>query len=261
MAHRLNIGIAAALAVFLITAAAAIWLTHADPSGAAGTANPANSNSTRADSGNGPPSEASPRSGASRIKPKIRQKLIPFGIKRKHEMARYSKRHYGKREWRLKQHLQIVEHYAVSGSVGQIFNTFAPDHPDSELGELPNTCAHFAIAPGGRIYQLVGLGIRCRHVVGLNYMSIGIEHVGYSDHDVLSREKQMKGSLKLTKWLRCRYDIDVKDVIGHNESLSSRYHREKVESLKNQTHGDFRHSSMNKYRRQLREAGQCPSRR
>ena len=40
-------------------------------------------------------------------------------------------------------------------------------------------------------------------------------------------------------------------MIGHNESLSSPFHRERVESLRRQTHGDFVRSSMRRYRRAL----------
>jgi hypothetical protein len=40
-------------------------------------------------------------------------------------------------------------------------------------------------------------------------------------------------------------------VIGHNESLSSPFHRERVERLRRQTHGDFSRSSMRSYRRAL----------
>ena len=45
----------------------------------------------------------------------IHRHFIPFGAKRKHQMARYSLRHYGVRAWRLKQPKQIVEHVAVAG--------------------------------------------------------------------------------------------------------------------------------------------------
>ena len=190
-------------------------------------------------------------------KPRIVTKRIPFGAERKRQMANYSKRHYGKREWRLKKPRVIVQHYSVTPDIPSLYNVFASNRPDPEFGELPNVCAHFGVGRTGRIFQFVGLGARCRHTVGLNYTSIGIEHVGYSDSQVLSNARQMRGSLKLSRWLRCVYDIPVKDVIGHNESLRSRYHRERVDELKTATHGDFRRKSMNRYRRQLRQAGRC----
>ena len=101
----------------------------------------------------------------------------------------------------------------------------------------------------GVIHQLVPLEIMCRHTVGLNWTAIGIEHVGYSDWEVLDDTRQMSASLRLVRWLRCRYHIPIRDVIGHNESLSSPYHREDVPSLRTQTHSDFDHADMNVYRR------------
>ena len=70
----------------------------------------------------------------------------------------------------------------------------------------------------------------------------------------------MRASIRLTRWLRCRFDIGIRDVIGHNESLRSRFHYERVKSLKNQTHGDMRRSSMRKYRKRLHSPGAARAR-
>jgi N-acetylmuramoyl-L-alanine amidase-like protein len=189
--------------------------------------------------------------------PAIVWRPIPFGARRKAETAAYAKRHYGFRSYRLRHPHVIVEHYTVTSTFSQAFNTFAPDVPDSELHELPGTCAHFVVDRDGTIYQLVRLGIMCRHTVGLNWTAIGIEHVGYSDAQILHDRRQLAASLKLTRWLRCRYGIAVKDVIGHSESLSSPYHRERVARLRRQTHGDWTHADMRAYRRRLRAQGGC----
>ncbi len=172
-------------------------------------------------------------------------------------MAAYSERHYGERTWRLRRPHVIVEHWAETGSAGAVYNAFAPDVADPELHELPNVCAHFVVSGSGRIYQLVPLDIRCRHTVGLNWTAIGIEHTGYSDAEVLSDRRQMQASLRLTRYLQCRFHIKLRNVIGHAESLSSPYHRERVPSLRTQTHGDWRHRSMQTYRRRLRRLGGC----
>jgi hypothetical protein len=71
------------------------------------------------------------------------------------------------------------------------------------------------------------------------------------DGDVLHNRRRLKASLRLTAWLRCRYGIPIEDVIGHSESLSSPYHRERVKRLRKQTHGDWSHGSMKVYRRRL----------
>lgn len=193
-------------------------------------------------------------------KPQILWDPIPFGPQRKVQMVSYARRHYGsfmRPTYRLLDPRVIVIHYTETPSFQATFDTFAPDIPDPELHELPNTCAHFVIDKAGGIHQLVPLDVMCRHTVGLNWTSIGIEHVGYSDREVLDDPAQMRASLKLVRWLRCRYDIRIRDVIGHNESLSSPYHREDVPSLRTQTHSDFNHVDMDVYRHRLVVAGGC----
>jgi len=184
-------------------------------------------------------------------RPHVVQRPIPFPRKRKREMAAYARRHYGIGTYRLKQPRVIVEHWTAGTSFSSAYNTFARDVPDVELHELPGVCAHFVIDSDGTIYQLVPVTIMCRHTVGLNYTAIGIEHVGTSDGAVMGRPRVLRSSLRLTRWLRCTYGIKLGDVIGHNESLSSPYHRERVRRLRTQTHGDMRRSSMRVYRRKL----------
>jgi N-acetylmuramoyl-L-alanine amidase len=84
-----------------------------------------------------------------------------------------------------------------------------------------------------------------------------IEHVGASDAQVLGNASQMAASLRLTRWLRCRYSIATRNVIGHAESLSSPYHKERVERLKTQTHGDMSRAAMRTYRSKLAQKGSC----
>jgi beta-N-acetylhexosaminidase len=206
----------------------------------------------------GPASASHPTGASASIsRPPIVQHLIPFGPKRKREMAAYSERHYGQHRWRLRGPRVIVEHMSQTATAAAVFNTFAPDVPDVELGELPNVCSHFVVSPAGRIFELVNLRTRCRHTVGLNWTAIGIEHAGYGDSDVLDNPAELRASLWLTQYLRCRFDIPVGDVIGHNESLSSPYHHELVPSLRHQTHGDWRHSSMRAYRGRLARMKRC----
>ena len=190
-------------------------------------------------------------------KPSVRKRLIPYSKKRKRQMAAYSKRHYGRYKWRLRNPKLIVIHYAVAGSIGAIYNTFAPNNPDPEFGELPGVCSHYAVGAGGGTVKFVPPSTRCRHVVGLNHVAIGIEHVGFSDSDVLNRPAQLNASLRLSQWLRCRFGIPIEGVIGHNESLSSPYYKELDPRFKGQTHGDFNRASMERYRGELRKLGGC----
>ena len=166
-------------------------------------------------------------------------------------MQAYAKRHYGLDAWRLRNPKVIVEHITVSSTFGSAFATFNADVADSELHELPGTCAHFVIDTDGTIYQLVSLQVMCRHTVGLNWTAIGIEHVGVSDAQVLANKRQLAASLSLTAWLMSRYRIKLGDVIGHNESLTSRFHRELYPAWRCQTHGDWNRTDMNGYRARL----------
>src|ERR1700760_4691960 len=58
-------------------------------------------------------------------KPTIVQRPIPFGAKRKQEMAAYARRHYGIDTYRLAHPHVIVEHYTVTSTFSATWNTFA----------------------------------------------------------------------------------------------------------------------------------------
>ena len=193
-------------------------------------------------------------------RPHIVWKPIPYGRQRKAEMAAYAERHYGIHSWRLHPKV-IVEHFTGSDSFSSAWNTFAANTPDPELRELPGTCAHFIVDRDGTIYQLVRLGIMCRHTVGLNYVAIGIENVGTSDGEILRDRAQLRSSLALAAWLVGRFHVRIRNVIGHSESLSSPYHRELYKSWAHQTHGDWKHLDMAVFRSKLRALLLADSRR
>ena len=188
---------------------------------------------------------------AAAPRPAIVWKPIPFGAARRAETAAYATRHYGLDTWRLRSPRVIVEHVTANDSFSATWNAFASDAPDPELHELPGDCAHFVVDRNGTIYQLVPLTTMCRHTVGLNWTSIGIEHVGTSDAQVLGDPAQMRASLRLTLWLMTRFRISLPNVIGHAESLTSRYHRERLAAWRCQTHGDWQQTDMIVYRRRL----------
>ena len=145
----------------------------------------------------------------------------------------------------------IVEHYTASTSFSSAWNTFASDAPDAELGELPGTCAHFVIDRDGTIYQLVPLSTICRHTVGLNWTAIGIEHVGTSDASILANPRQLRRVAEADALADEPVRISLPNVIGHAESLTSRYHRERYAAWRCQTHGDWQHADMVTYRARL----------
>jgi N-acetylmuramoyl-L-alanine amidase len=193
---------------------------------------------------------ATPALTAAQLRPHIVQKHIPFPQKRKDQMAAYSKRHYGESSFLLTDPHVIVEHFTTSDSMQAAWNYFAANEPD--LGQLPGVCSHFLIDLDGTIYQLVPLSIRCRHAVGLNDTAFGIEDVGTSDRNILNNKAMMRASLSLTLWLMAEYHIQVRNVIGHSESIYSPYHHELVRRWRCQTHSDWNRRDMGVYRDKLR---------
>jgi hypothetical protein len=67
----------------------------------------------------------------------------------------------------------------------------------------------------------------------------------------MGRRAQLSASLALTRYLQERYGIRTRDVIGHAESLASPYHQERVDAMRNRTHGDFGRATMRRYRAKL----------
>ena len=188
--------------------------------------------------------------GRTILRPAIVWRPIPFGPRRRAEMAAYSQRHYGSGGWRLVGPHVIVEHYTDGSTFAGAWATMASNAP--HLGELPGTCSHFVIDTDGTIYQLVPLGTRCRHAIGMNWTAFGIEHVGTSDQQILSNPAMMRASLDLTVWLMARYHISAANVIGHAETLMSPYHHELYPSWRCMTHSDWLHADMQIYRARLR---------
>ncbi|MEA2506491.1 MAG: hypothetical protein QOH48_1109 [Actinomycetota bacterium] len=201
------------------------------------------------------PNDAFGSSRAASLRPPIKDDLIPYGTRRKREMAAYSRRHYGHAHWRLIRHRVIVLHFTGGNSYSSAWNTFASDTPN--LGELPGVCSHFIVGRRGTIHKLVSLKIRCRHTIGLNYTAIGIEMVqptGTGSHwagqQILHRRRQIHAVLRLVRWLRSRYHIRMRNVIGHAMANSSRLFKD-LEGWTN-THTDWLRRDVKVFRRRLR---------
>jgi N-acetylmuramoyl-L-alanine amidase len=201
------------------------------------------------------PEKVTKISTAGSLRPRIKDDLIPYRAQRKHEMAGYSRRHYGTARWRLIHRRVIVLHFTGGNSYSSAWNTFASDSP--ELGELPGVCAHFIVGRRGTIHKLVSLKIRCRHTIGLNYTAIGIEMVQptgagshWADQRILHRRRQIHAVLHLVRWLRARFHIRMRNVIGHAIANSSPLFRD-LEGWTN-THTDWLRRDVRVFRRRLR---------
>ena len=188
-------------------------------------------------------------------RPPIDRDPIPYGHERKRQMARYSARHYGRRRWRLRHPRVIVLHFTAGPSYRSAWETFASNAPN--LGELPGVCSHFVIEKRGRIHRLVRPRIRCRHAVGLNHRSLGIEMVQeagrgshWADRQILRRDRQIGAALHLVGWLKQRFGIKVRDIIGHAMADDSPYFRD-LQGWRND-HTDWLRRDVRTFRNRLR---------
>ena len=125
-------------------------------------------------------------------------------------------------------------------------------------------CTQFVIGKSGTIHKLVDTDVRCRHAIGLNYTSIGIEMVQetgrgahWADRQILKRKPQIRGALKLVRYLRSRFDIRMRNVIGHAMANNSPFFEDN-EGWTN-THTDWIWRDVKTFRHRLRKMTHGPA--
>ncbi|HMC06414.1 MAG TPA: DUF2817 domain-containing protein [Solirubrobacterales bacterium] len=189
-------------------------------------------------------------------RPPIHRDPIPYGRRRKRQMAAYSKRHYGGRQWRLRHPKVIVLHFTDGPSYRSAWSTFASNAPS--MGERPGVCSQFVIGQNGHIHRLVRPSIRCRHTIGLNYAALGVEMVQeggrgshWADRQILHRHRQIHRALRLVGWLKQRYGIKMRNVIGHAMANDSPYFMDR-EGWRND-HTDWLRRDTREFRSRLRK--------
>ena len=153
----------------------------------------------------------------------IIQKPIIFTDKRKEMTREYIKTHYGLkvRDIKIKPKM-IVLHWTAVMDFDDCFKRLNSEELYSDRGDIAsasalNVSAHFLVARDGTIYQLMPDNWMARHVIGLNYSTIGIENVGGEGNskDDLT-DAQLQANIKLVKYLKAKYPT-IKDIIGHHE--------------------------------------------
>jgi N-acetylmuramoyl-L-alanine amidase len=155
--------------------------------------------------------------------------------------ARYNQTLYGYPSYRLQQVRTIVEHWTDGDTFDQAYSYWQSD----EDGPY----AHFVIDQGGLVYRTAPLWLTARHVYGLDALSIGIEHVGRSDGEVLGRPAELQASLRLTCTLLRAYGLAPSAVIGHAEALGSPFYSVRVRVPP--PHSDMGSDAMTRYRQLL----------
>jgi len=150
---------------------------------------------------------------------KIVQKPVIYNEKRTQLSLLYLKQRHG-----LDQKLPVIRpkmivlHFTGSGTLNSNFNYFNKEEIENARSvnknqSSLNVSAHYLVDRDGTVYQLIPDTLFARHIIGLNYMAIGVENIGGPDAPLT--DAQVKANAAVVKYLCSRHKIDY--LIGHSE--------------------------------------------
>ena len=153
----------------------------------------------------------------------IIDKPIEFGKERITMTKSYIRAHYGKRVNNIEITPKIIVlHWTAVMNLEDSFMRFKAekllsDRKDIVKASALNVSAHFLVDRDGTIYRLMPENWMARHVIGLNYNSIGIENVGGKGNkkDDLT-PAQLRANIALVAYLKGKYP-SIEYLIGHHE--------------------------------------------
>ena len=152
----------------------------------------------------------------------IKQLPIEFGDTRVELTKKYIKSHYNLdvKDIKIISKIIVVHHTAIDDFKDSLSRfasqTLPTDRPDIQSAGAVNVSTHFMIERDGTINQLMPLDYMGRHVIGLNYNSIGIENVGGQNSKDNLTDAQLKSNIELIKELKKKFKT-IEYVIGHYE--------------------------------------------
>lgn len=111
----------------------------------------------------------------------------------------------------------VVVHWTAIDNIEVTYDVFNPStlggRADLTSASNLNVSSQFLIDRDGTIFRLLPETTFARHVIGLNYLAIGIENIGGDDSPLTNA--QLKANEELIRHLKRKYAIDY--VIGHHE--------------------------------------------
>ena len=115
----------------------------------------------------------------------------------------------------------VVVHWTAIPTIEVTFDVFNPitlgGRADLTGASNLNVSSQFLIDRDGTIFRLLPETTFARHVIGLNYLAIGIENIGSDDMPLT--KAQLEANEKLIRYLKRKYPIDyVKYTILENEA-------------------------------------------
>ena len=153
----------------------------------------------------------------------IIDKPIDFGPERITMTKEYIKSHYGMSVENIEITPKIILlHWTAEMDFDKSFKRLQPerllsDRKDIVKASALNVSSQFMVARDGTIYRLMPENWMARHVIGLNYSSIGIENIGGKGNkiDDLTPE-QRQANIDLVLYLKAKYP-SIEYLVGHHE--------------------------------------------
>ncbi len=158
----------------------------------------------------------------------ITQTPIVFDEERIALSKAYIQSHYGLNVKNIKITPKIIVlHFTAVDDFNASFERLNPtklftDRSDIAAAGALNVSAQFLVHKDGSIHQLMPSDRFARHVIGLNYSSIGIENVA-RNANALTKE-QIKSNISLVKHLKEKHP-SIEYLIGHEEYQCFENHR------------------------------------
>jgi len=153
----------------------------------------------------------------------IINKPIDFGKNRIEMTKSYIKQHYGKSVKDIEIEPRIILlHWTAEMSFDKSFARLKPerllsDRKDIVKASALNVSSHYMVDRDGTIYRLMPDNWMARHVIGLNYSTIGIENIGGRGNKAEDLTKaQLKSNIALVHYLKQKYP-KIEYLMGHYE--------------------------------------------
>ena len=153
----------------------------------------------------------------------IINKPIEFGSKRIEMTKSYIKQHYGMSVKDIVIEPRIILlHWTAELNFDRSFARLNPekllsDRKDIVKASALNVSSHYMVDRDGTIYRLMPDNWMARHVIGLNYSTIGIENIGGKGNKAEDlTPAQLKSNIALVQYLKQKYP-KIEYLMGHYE--------------------------------------------
>lgn len=153
----------------------------------------------------------------------IIQTPIKFTQKRIDLTKEYIKIHYEKdvEDIKIIPKIILIHHTAIDDykdSLSRFASEALPSRRSDISSSKPsvNVSTHFMVERDGTIHQLMPLDFMARHVIGINYNSIGIENVGGENGNDNLTDAQLKSNIFLVDYLKKKFKT-IEYLVAHYE--------------------------------------------